>query len=210
MSRKSLSLKRSNRPNPNSRDQRKRFLIVCEGETEKTYFNQFRVSKKIVSVGGGSPLDVVRKAHQILQQEGQDAYSAVWCVFDRDETPPTAEQFGAALNKAQESGFAVAYSNPCFEVWYLFHFVACHAHGWLTCSDCHKQLESHIGQPYAKNSRTIEQVSTICERHQATAIQHAAQLIEQYAHHDPSTDNPCTTVHKLVVAILHALPRATR
>ena len=186
-----------------------RFLIVCEGQTEARYFNRFRVGKKVISVGGGSPLAVVRKAHQIIQQEGQDAYSAVWCVFDRDETPNNAGQFVVALNKAHEHSFNIAYSNPCFEVWYLLHFVTCPAHAFLTCIDCHKQLEFHIGQPYAKDSRTVEHVNTICGRYGATAIQHASQLIEHYRDHDPMIDNPCTTVHKLVTSILHALPRAT-
>ena len=45
--------------------------------------------------------------------------SRVWCVFDVDEHP----RLDDALKLAKESGFEVALSNPCIELWALLHFM---------------------------------------------------------------------------------------
>jgi RloB-like protein len=62
---------------------------------------------------------LVNSAHKLANE---DEYDQVWCVFDRDEGAWTAQNFNNALQNAKTYGFHVAYSNECFEIWYILHF----------------------------------------------------------------------------------------
>lgn len=48
-----------------------------------------------------------------------DAFDEVWAVFDWDEH---ADEVASARGAASDAGVLVALSNPCFEVWLLWHF----------------------------------------------------------------------------------------
>ena len=107
------------------------FLITCEGKTEKVYFDEIRIKKRIVkdrikifdSVGckGTDPLNLVScakaKRRELKQTTGID-YDQVWCVFDCDDH----NNINAAMNKAKANNVSIAFSNPCFEIWPLIHF----------------------------------------------------------------------------------------
>lgn len=71
---------------------------------------------------GRDPLSVVQRAHDETQGGeliGQrDGFDQVWCVFDVDHHHRTEE----AIAKAAQLGINVALSNPCFEIWLLWHF----------------------------------------------------------------------------------------
>ena len=103
-----------------SRDLQPRILIVCEGErTEPRYLEAFPVTSLTVEVHGTgrNTLSLVEEAARLHRKK---RFDKVWCVFDRDSFPK--EAFNAALQKARTLGFEVAWSNECFEVWYLLHF----------------------------------------------------------------------------------------
>jgi hypothetical protein len=67
------------------------------------------------SRSGSDPKSLVEYAKQ--KKENED-YSDVWCVFDDDGRPDIEE----ALNVARNQELEVAFSNPCFELWYLLHY----------------------------------------------------------------------------------------
>ena len=107
-------------------------LIVCEGrETEPNYFNDLKRALDLTSVEvevvgsdvcGTAPRSIVDYAktrmNELLKDKREVDRKNVWCVFDRDEHPSFAE----AMDMAKGNGFGVAFSNPCFELWYLLHF----------------------------------------------------------------------------------------
>lgn len=178
----------------NTREPLQRFLIVCEGEkTEPAYFDGFRVpSVRIEIVGmGKDPLTLVDRAFDLRRQ---DQYDQVWCVFDRDDVP--AERFDQALELARRRGIKVAYSNQAFELWFLLHFHYCDVP--QTRRDYRDGLSREIGRTYQKNDRTLYQ--ELLPRQDA-AIRHAERLLAQYNPVSPATDDPATTVHKLVQAL---------
>ncbi len=91
-------------------------LILCGGDTEKIYFDNFksRVAKiKVETVlEADSPLNLVNLAIEKIAEN----YLQVWVVFDRDEF----DCFDAAIQL--KKGINVAYSNQAFDLWFILHF----------------------------------------------------------------------------------------
>lgn len=182
----------------NQRDEEAVVLIVCEGEkTEPNYFRSFRVSKKIHVLGeGDSPLNLIHKAR--TEQHGQQ-YDQVWCVFDRDDVP--AGQFNTALQQAAQYGIHIAYSNQCFELWYLLHFHFYHTA--MPRATYRRLLSEELGVDYRK---ARPDMYARLEPRQAQAIRNAKRLLDLYQPPNPEKDDPSTTVFRLVEA-LNALER---
>ena len=181
-----------------TKDERPRFLIVCEGEkTEPNYFKalaaEFKLSVKVEVEGLGDNTDSL--VERAIMVRGEDDYAQAWCVFDRDSFPP--HQFNRAIQLAENNGFRVAYSNEAFELWFILHFEYLQA--GLLRGDYKKKLTRHLGKKYQKNSRTM---FSDLNPFQSTAIRHATQLLLHYSPHNPEQDNPSTTVHLLVQELL--------
>ncbi len=168
-----------------------RLLIVCEGEkTEPNYFRSFRVTNSVIDIEGlgGNPGKIVDKAQE-LNEEGR--YDQVWCVFDRDCW--SAEDFNNAIQKANNQGYKVAYSNEAFELWYVLHFEFLNT--GIPRKDYRKKLTELLKQEYKKNSENIYE--NLYDK-QSTAIKNATKLLSLYNPLNPGKDNPSTTVHLLV------------
>ena len=177
----------------NQRNEEAVVLIVCEGKkTEPNYFRSFRVSKKIHVLGeGDSPLNLVKKA---LEEQKGHTYDQVWCVFDRDSVPPN--QFNTALQQAEQHDIKVAYSNECFELWYLLHF-----HFYQTAiqrAEYPRLLSEALGCDYRKSRPDMY---ALLESRQTQAIRNAKHLLQMYQPVNPEKDNPSTTVFRLVEAL---------
>lgn len=173
------------------REDRQRFLIVCEGqETEPQYFRRFRVPGHVQGFGI-SPSQLVNKA---LEMKTQDEYDHVWCVFDRDNWG--AGEFNGAIQRAVSQGIRVAYSNQAFELWYLLHF-----HFYQTPmprKEYQGKLSQLLGYRYRKNATDLyDQLAA----KQELAITHAEKLLAQYSLHNPANEDPSTTVHRLVIEL---------
>lgn len=138
------------------REPKQRFLIVCEGsKTEPYYFEGLRQHHRLNAVVkvlglGLDPYQLVQAAQAELLR---DDYEQVWCVFDRDTWP--VQNFNSALQQAKREGIGVAYSNECFELWYLLHF------NYYDTAISRRQyienLEMLLGHPYSKSSSTLYQ-----------------------------------------------------
>ncbi len=172
------------------------FLIVCEGaKTEPNYFKSFPVSTRpeVTIVGAGcETIAVVNKAIELMENK---KFDRVWCVFDRDPSKVnnTAPRFRQALQVAEKENIKVAYSNECFEIWYLLHFH--YFNTGVPRSDYKKKLTKLLGCDYEKNS---DDMYARLEDKQHQAIKLAKTLLASYDPHDPENDNPVTTVHLLV------------
>lgn len=70
-------------------DQKKTFLIICEGEnTEPLYFDSFPVPSKTVITEGGRNTKT-KLVEYALKQKDNTKYEGreIWCVFDFDVKP---------------------------------------------------------------------------------------------------------------------------
>ena len=171
-------------------------LIVCEGEkTEKFYFESFRVtSAKVVVCGTGcNTQSVVEMAKEISDEAIKDdsAYDQVWCVFDRDSFP--AQRFNNAIAFALRYNFKVAYSNEAFEIWYLLHF---NYYSTSIRRSSYGHMLSNLLP--CKYSKVRSDMYELLLSRQTTAILNAKRLLNSYNPHNPESDNPCTTVFRLV------------
>lgn len=140
-------LRRSRR----TRRERSRLLIVTEGEqTEVQYFKQLKGYLRATGVdvvgidvkgAGQDPVRVVNRAFQESKRGGpagaDGGFDAVWCVLDVDEHRGMLE----AINEARKRGFHTAISNPCFEIWRLWHYEDCER--YVRSGDLRKLLKKH-------------------------------------------------------------------
>jgi hypothetical protein len=97
-------------------------LIVCEGETEVDYLCEFarslRIHAHICKGDGTDPMSIVNTAKRKQKEDGVK-YDQVSCVFDRDHD---ISAFSQAIEACRQRKFIPIVSNPCFEVWPVFHF----------------------------------------------------------------------------------------
>jgi hypothetical protein len=104
------------------RDPKQRILICTEGMTEKLYFDAFRMSSAKICSMGYNALKTVEEAVSMKKQllKMNEGFHQYWVVFDNDDNPP--DQIMKAIRLAEANKFFWAFSNPSFEIWYLFHF----------------------------------------------------------------------------------------
>jgi hypothetical protein len=101
--------------------------LVCEGEnTEPDYFLALKRHLKKQSLdivlvpAAGVPMTLVRvalKEAKKLKDSIGTKEDRVCAVFDRDTHP----QFADAINFCNRNKILVGYSNPCFELWLIWH-----------------------------------------------------------------------------------------
>ncbi len=137
------------------RQVRRRLLVVCEGKvTEPSSVRGFvqwaRNATVDVQVAKqqGDPKRVVEIAKNLSKQAAREAhrsgdsfleYDEIWCVFDRDEHL----RFDAACQMAEDNGFGLAISNPCFELWLYLHFTD--SPGMRHRHELQKMLGTYLG-----------------------------------------------------------------
>ncbi|MDR1001986.1 MAG: RloB family protein [Oscillospiraceae bacterium] len=134
-------------------------LVVCGGQTEEIYFKAFnkifrpslgRVSI-VTAVEAKNPMQIVEYAIKAWQRN--DAYNAVWCVFDKDDFT----DFDEAIIYAEKNGIGTAFSNQAFEVWFICHFREQNAP--LNRSQYKRELTKLLDFEYGKDAATISKVS---------------------------------------------------
>ena len=179
---------------------RKTILVVCQGEcTEPNYFSKFGnawLTVKIHKVGKDTK-SVVDKAKELRKD-----YEEIWVVFDKDDFENCT--FDQSIRSAIRSNINVAYSNECFELWYILHFE--YLNTAIPRTDYFSKLGKLTGCGYSKASDSMyERLKSRTD----IAIANAKRLMDQYkpASH-PSKKNPSTTVHLLVEELIEqAKPR---
>ncbi|WP_242884438.1 RloB family protein [Actinomadura litoris] len=101
-----------------SRPERRSYLIVCEGETEKLYFIGMRRHggpQLTVKAPGDDHLALVRKAAASFHEV---EYDEVWCVLDTELDDKLVAQLVA---EADRMSVNLALSCPSFELWLILH-----------------------------------------------------------------------------------------
>lgn len=150
-------------------------IIATEGrKTEQQYFSLFqslRVQVKVLPTGDdnrSSPdqvLDRLRTFHEEYDLGGGDE---LWLMVDVDRWGDA--KLAQIAREATQTGFKLAASNPCFEVWLLFHYVESIVNS-SRCRDIESRLRQVLGGSYNKSRLNLEQFSDRVE----TALVHSQQ-----------------------------------
>ncbi|MEL6944952.1 MAG: RloB family protein [Bacteroidota bacterium] len=187
---------------------RKNILILCEGLSEKNYFQAIKEDKdykqalsaihpQIVAAKSPTPEQVVKEAIKRVKkaEKSGNKYDIVWLVFDHDHHTHRKE----AYSKALKSKFSVAYSAIAFEQWYWLHFVKS-AKAFPNGEQLKKALLAH----YPKYEKAKQNDFAFLKEHLNKGLENAkwlrAQIKEEEKH---LTDcNPWTDVDILVRYLL--------
>jgi hypothetical protein len=194
-----------------------RFIyIFTEGEkTETNYFKSKKeeieqeLRKKRIKVkingDGYNTLSLVEYALDFMQKEGVAIGSLededeCWVVFDKDNFL----EFNNAIEKAEANGLKVAYSNECFELWFLLHFSYFNSAVGrgdynLKLTDLLQKKTKDRRIEYNKSSKNMY---ALIKDKECDAIRNAKKLLISYKGQKPfSKNNPSTTVHLLVESL---------
>jgi hypothetical protein len=177
-------------------------LIICQGQkTEPNYFKAFKEKVKDhgieIITKSTDPLNMVKYAQKIKSDKNKSGfreYSEIWVVFDKDQTED--DRFNQAINTAAKNRIHTAFSNTCFELWFLLHFEYMD-NPINDNKDLFGKLTKHLNKKYQKTGEDIYQKIKKSEK---KAINRAEKLESLHKNKcgNYADFNPCTTVHKLV------------
>jgi len=109
----------------------RKFVIICEGLREASYFNFFheKYQKLVVEIlepseefhGHSAPQKLSERAGQYIQNEQWDESigDELWFVVDTDRWQNELHDLSHLCNSTKN--WFLANSNPCFEVWLYYH-----------------------------------------------------------------------------------------
>lgn len=150
-------------------------LVIVEGETEQVYFSQLRGYERLAGITvipkmakRSSPYYVVKQAIEAINDE---AFDMIWCVFDRDVLSNTKPaDFDEIYREAKRKDIRFAESLPCFEVWFLMHFVIPSKY-YSNAHAVESELCQHI-KGYCKETEWLRrsELYAILKQYQLTAI----------------------------------------
>lgn len=106
-----------------------RIVIASEGEnTEPQYFQNLAAKNSRISVvsldrpeadkSKSAPSYVLQQLRAFKESEAPRKHDELWLVVDVDQW----ENLTEIVNSCAAEGYHAAISNPCFELWLLFHF----------------------------------------------------------------------------------------
>ena len=214
-----------------ARPQRRYYLVVTEDEKSSVFYLEALSAKLSPGVMQAAPwLDVRgtgfntqslvnavsaiknRATAELRRKTGSGiiSFDEVWVLFDKDSF--SASAFDGAIQSATAHKYNVAWSNECFELWYLLHFKDVSSP--LDRKRIYKELSHLLGVPHYETlkgddgKRLHETMASSPKIH--IAIARAKRLeAEATASGQPcSQQNPCTLVHKLVGPLLQLLQKA--
>lgn len=191
-------------------------LIVCEGQTEKLYFESFPVlgiNIRAIDLGGQAKLKLVEATKAIIEK-GDNEYEEVWCVFDMDVRRGAEElaDFDNSIESALSLAYKVAYSNDSFELWFYLHFNYTDTNNFRTFYYDH--LSNKFGINYIKEGKSrsfclniYNLLQNVTGASQEKAIERAKLLYANQKHLPYSQQNPITKVYELVEELNRNLRR---
>lgn len=153
----------------------KSIMIYTEGEvSEYRYFSSLKkYAKSYLNIKicpcGANTLSVVEKAEddfgkkangqtEFIEQRTGVRFIQIWCVFDRDSFKAG---FNNAIHKGYSSGYEIAFSNPCFELWYFLH--ENYQSTKIDRHDYKRKLENIYKIKYDKDKETAEKFVEILD-----------------------------------------------
>lgn len=153
----------------------KTMLLVVEGTTERIYFERLKGYERYSSLKIKPDLPKHSNLKTLLEhaksEQKTGAYDYVWLLFDRDIllTQKLSKSTLDLINnpeKLKSQGINIADSMPCFEIWFLLHYVLpkqsyqnqdvlikelckyfpsyCKKQEWLDKNDIYKLLKNNL------------------------------------------------------------------
>ena len=188
-----------------------RVVVVAEGaSSEPSYLREFERffghrSLIVRPIGGvGDPKAVVGRAID----ERRDAHSdrlgtkdIFWAMFDRDIHARYAE----AVDLARRSGIPTAISNPCFELWAIFHYQDQDAP--MDRHECQRMLGRLCPSYARRGNKVFGDINTI-QRGYHDAVERGKTSVARREAEGAPTGNPSTSVHCLTECIRTGKPIA--
>lgn len=148
----------------------KRGLIICEGETEKNYFNglisqdkykrKFQaIDVKIFKPKDHSPVGLVKEAKRQINKAKRErnSYNFIWIVFDKDGHAKIPEAFETA--RTNNPKINIAFTAPCFEFFVLLHFEKT-TKPFRKCDSVISQIKKKWLPDYEKATNIFEEIYT--------------------------------------------------
>ena len=190
-----------------SRETNKIILIVCEGQTEKLYFESFPVltlTVEAIDLGGQSKLKLIEVTEAIVKNSNKD-YDKIWCVFDMDLRQGEKEfaDFDNAIKSGISKKYEIAYSNDAFELWFYLHYNFSEQRNHRQFY--YKALSSLWNCNYEKEGKVYNFSKSIFNRlekdtnaSQQKAIERAKNLFDKQSDLNYHEQNPVTMVYELV------------
>lgn len=128
------------------------FVIVAEGEREDQYFGWFNERNQRIQVRlvpreehRSAPNHFLERVNHFAKETGWSPEDSdqLWFVLDVDQWER------AAINNlieavGQEANWHIAISNPCFEVWILYHVLSIIPEDNQQCVDLKRQVHREI------------------------------------------------------------------
>lgn len=182
------------------RDPRSTFLVICGGrETEVQYVDHIRASLRLQSVtikhrgSGDTPDRLVREA-----SAETDGFDQVWVVCDVDNYQT---QVMDASAEAARTGVNLAVSNPCFEIWLVWHRET--NNSGITIRQAQERA-SVLGLTHGKNNKFLKEAEI--RGHYAQARSRAQAVRAAHARNSLVLPNnvPSSDVDLLIDAIIEA------
>ena len=125
------------------------FVIAVEGEkTEAQYFSLFKSTRVHVEVlpagpdGLSAPKQVLARLVAFEERFDLDQDDERWMAIDVDKQ--RGQFLDEVTQAARESGYNLAISNPCFELWLLLHFQDAEL-PYADCAAVIERLRPHVG-----------------------------------------------------------------
>ena len=209
---------------PAVRAEREYVLVATEDRKSSVYYfealnarlKQSSATLGVIPRGVGrntqSLVNYVRKHRAEWLAEVQkeiliEDFNQVWVLFDRDSFPPCKFDNAICSAAGSNAGFHVAWSNECFELWYLLHFRnQITPIGRLDIYDAltkELSLSKNYAEYKGEDGRSVH-VAMAMHPKLRTAIRRARRLHKEWlsSKMPPSKDNPCTLIYKLMNVLL--------
>lgn len=127
---------------------KEKIVILCEGLTEKNYFNAMKEDLGLPKTIAVNVIDCKGDVTDILKNAKKDGFEKIFVVFDHDNFPKRGDVFKLASRKDAD----VIFSSICFETWYLLHFKNS-TKAFTSEAELEKELKKCAGmENYEKNN----------------------------------------------------------
>ncbi|MCK5354140.1 MAG: RloB domain-containing protein, partial [Methyloprofundus sp.] len=178
-----------------TRVERETFILAGEGtKSEPLYFESIFSDLKKKHKIASSSLVIAKHRHtnpkgvlkDLLKHPNYQDFDHRWIVIDRDIERTgggghSLNDFNCAITRAKSKKVNVAYSNPCFEIWYLLHLE------FRNTAIDRDELIAKLEHDYGYHKNQLFQHGS-----KRDAIHNAKQLLNTYHVVDPANNNPST------------------
>jgi hypothetical protein len=192
------------------RPPRNTILIICEGETEKIYFENLRTVERTPEINlkpmlPGHRTDCLSIVEQAIKQKSN--YDQIWCVYDLDSAYKDRKKYKKAVEKAEKKKIETVESHPCFEIWFLLHFIYS-SRRFENCKQVIQLLKKYI-KDYSKNQEYHSRKNLYAELRPKllNAINNSVRL-EKYNSENVIITGSQSDMYKIIKKVLPGLKKS--